>query len=370
MRITNVEGLHLRVEQVAEIADGTQDVLIARVHTDEGIIGHGEIVSAPTVAKAVIDAPRSAIYRHGLKEILLGTDPLDPPSRWVDMYEGTRWYGRSGVVLHAMSGIDTALWDIVGQHQQRSVGDLWGRRRETVRAYASALFPSSGLEAAAMASQFVELGYTAIKFGWGTFGFDRQHDLALLRSIRSAVGDAVDVMVDVGRRWTSLEAVDRAEELFSEFGITWLEEPLNEDDLEGYRTLSTVVNGRIASGETEAGLGAFKNLLRQGVKVIQPDVGRAGGLTVCREVSKVALESGSWCIPHCFGTGVNLAASLQWASSVEEIPLFEFSVTASPLRNQLVCNAPELRDGKVAIPNSPGIGIELDEEVVRRFVVR
>src|SRR5690606_30085368 len=137
MKITGVEALHLSIPKVREVADGTQDVLIVRVTTDAGLVGHGAVVSSSYVARAVIEAPKSAPRRHGLASILIGKDPLDPVARWNDMYEASRWYGRAGVALHAISGVDTALWDIVGKAQGKSIADLWGRRRDKVRAYAS-----------------------------------------------------------------------------------------------------------------------------------------------------------------------------------------------------------------------------------------
>src|SRR5882672_4384193 len=120
MKITGIEALHLRMPQVELKADGTQEVLLVRVTTDEGIVGHGEAVSNAAVVRAIVEAPRSAPFRHGLAVVLSGSDPLDPEARWKDMYDATRWYGRRGVAIHAMAAVDTALWDIVGKNQHRS----------------------------------------------------------------------------------------------------------------------------------------------------------------------------------------------------------------------------------------------------------
>ena len=145
------------------------------------------------------------------------------------------------------------------------------------------------------------------------------------------------------------------------------EEALGEDNLDGYQRLASAVRGAIAAGETEATIGAFEELLRRGVKVLQPDVGRAGGLDVCREVSQLAARAGAWCVPHCFGTGVNLTASLQWVASADEAPFIEFPVSASDLRNNLVMNPPKRSGCWVIIPEEPGLGVSIDEEVVRRY---
>ena len=367
MKITSVEPLHLRLPAIREEHDGTQEILLVKVATDEGIEGYGEVVSCSAVAKAVIRAPRSAPRRHGLEVALLGADPLDPPACWSLMYEATRWYGRQGVVIHTMSGVDQALWDIVGKARGQPVSALWGRKRDRVRAYASMLFPEAPREAEMMTRRCIDTGFTAVKFGYGSFGRDRAHDHALLDAITAAARGSADVMIDAGRVWDTAEGIERAQDLFDRYAITWLEEPLREDNLDGYQRLASAVRGAIAAGETEATIGSFEELLRRGVKVLQPDVGRAGGLDVCREVSQRSARAGAWCVPHCFGTGVNLAASLQWVASAEEAPFIEFPLSPSDLRNKLVMNPPKRIDSWVMIPEEPGLGVAIDEEVVRRY---
>ncbi|MEA2780651.1 MAG: L-rhamnonate dehydratase [Rhodospirillaceae bacterium] len=374
MRIAAVEALHLRLGQVEQKADGTQEVLLVRVVTDSGLVGHGEAVSNATVARAIVEAPRSAPFRHGLAVSLIGSDPLEPEARWLDMYNATRWYGRRGAAIHAMAAIDTALWDIVGQSRGQPCHALWGTQRNRIPAYASVLFPDTPKAAAALAASLVERGFTAIKFGWGRFGRSRDWDCAVLAEVRAAIGDSTDLMVDAGRVWPVDEAIRRAPELFERFNILWLEEPLHEDDLEGYGRLgeslaAPVPSGRIATGETEERETDFAALLERGVRVIQPDVGRAGGLTVCRRLSTLAHRHGAWCVPHSFGTGVNLAASAQWMASAEAAPFMEYPVTRSPLRNDLVLGLPEMIDGMVVVTGAPGLGIRLDSATIDRYRV-
>lgn len=367
MRIASVEALHMRAPKVELKADGTQEVLVVRVTTDSGLIGHGEAVSNAWVAKAIIEAPMSAPFRHGLAAVLVGTDPLDPAARWQDMYEATRWYGRRGAAMHAISAVDTALWDIAGQAAGKPCHALWGTRRRSIRAYASVLFPPSPIEAAVLAEQCASKGFSAVKFGWNAFGQDEDWDIRTLREIRRAIGDGIGLMVDAGRCWTADEAVRRSPRLFDEFGLLWLEEPLHEDDLDGYRRLASAVDGRIAAGETEETEGFFENLTDAGVRVIQPDVGRCGGLSVARKLSTRADRAGIWCVPHCFGTGVNLAASLQWMAAAEDAVFNEYPLTESPLRNELVLGLPKLKDGWIEVGDAPGLGITLDDAVARRF---
>ena len=370
MKITSIEALHLRLPHVEQKADGTQEVLLARVRTDEGLTGHGEAVSCSTVARAIIEAPRSAPFRHGLGAALTGSDPLDPEGRWQDMYEATRWYGRRGCVLHAMAAVDTALWDIVGQAKGLTCHALWGTRRGGIRAYASVLFPDTPREANDIAMGLAERGFSALKFGWGRFGHDAAHDREILRAIRRAIGDGIDLMVDVGRQWSVAVAAERSKELFAEFNILWLEEPLREDDRLGYQALAASGQGRIAAGETEETFDQFVDLLDRGIAVIQPDVGRAGGLSVCRRLSELAAERGAWCVPHCFGSGVNLVSSIHWMAAAPEAPFVEYPFTESPLRNELVSGIPLMKNGFVALPQRSGLGIEIDDAVVARFRVQ
>jgi L-alanine-DL-glutamate epimerase-like enolase superfamily enzyme len=369
MKIASVEALHMRAPKVELKADGTQEVLVVRVVTDTGLVGHGEAVSNATVAKAIIEAPMSAPFRHGLAAVLMGQDPRDPVARWQDMFEATRWYGRRGAAMHAISAVDTALWDIVGQASGRSCHAIWGTRRSRIRAYASVLFPDTPREAAQLAERCLAAGFTAIKFGWGAFGRDENWDTQVLGEIRSAIGKDTALMVDAGRCWSAQEALRRTPPLFEKFDLLWLEEPLHEDDVEGYRQLAGASAGRIAAGETEETEEFFGRMIMAGVRVIQPDVGRCGGLTVARRLSTRAHEANIWCVPHCFGTGVNLAASVQWMAAAEEAPFNEYPLTASPLRNDLVIGLPALVDGWVQVSDAPGLGITLDEAVVRRFRV-
>jgi L-alanine-DL-glutamate epimerase-like enolase superfamily enzyme len=272
--------------------------------------------------------------------------------------------------MHAIAAVDTALWDIVGQAANKSCSELWGLRRDRLRAYASVLFPDTPEAAARQAAELAEHGFTAIKFGWGSFGRDRDHDCAVLSAVRAEIGTRIDLMVDVGRRWSIDEAMQRAPELFDRFGILWLEEPLHEDDLPGYEQLAGKVKGAIAAGETEETVAQFEDLANRGIRVLQPDVGRAGGLSVCRKLSTLSHERGIWCLPHCFGTGVNLAASVQWMANAEEAPFTEYPVTPSPLRNELVEGLPQLVDGYIVVPDRAGLGIGINPMIVERFRVR
>ena len=234
MKITDVEALHLRLPNVEEIADGTQDVLVIRIHTDAGLVGIGEVSSQSYVCKAIFEAPRSAERRHGLTYLLRGQDPLDVEGLWQRLYQQTNRYGRRGAVIHAISGADLALWDLHGKALGKPVYELLGDgRHSSIRAYASYLFGATPKETGELARQAVDLGLTAAKFGWGPFGKNLADDLAHVEAARNAVGDSRDIMVDAGLAFQVPAALERAR-LLEQYKIGWLEEPLSQDDMKGY----------------------------------------------------------------------------------------------------------------------------------------
>jgi L-alanine-DL-glutamate epimerase-like enolase superfamily enzyme len=370
MKITKVEAIRLRLPLIRNMADGSQEVLIVRVETDEGITGLGEIMSGSYVCKAIVEAPRSAPRRWGLAALVEGEDPFQISALWDKMYRGTLWYGRRGAAIHAISGVDIALWDIVGKATKTPVYKLLGGAyKKRIRAYASTLWGETPEETERIAEPFLQRKLTAVKFGWGPMGKDPELDVALVRSARKVLGDKIDLMVDVGLQWDAATAIQMAHR-FEQYDIFWLEEPLDQDDLEGYAKLSDAVDMRIAAGEAEGTIYSFRDLAERGrVDILQPDVCRAGGLTVCRQISDMAHEKGIWAIPHCFSTGINIAASVHWAASNLAGPLVEYPVRDSPLLNELVVGHPPLIDGYVTVSEAPGLGVELNEEIVKRYRV-
>ena len=369
MKITDIEPIHLRVPVVDAIPDGTLDVLVVRITTDAGITGIGEVTSQSYVCKACFEAPRSAARRHGLTSILLGENPLDPERLWEKMYYETNRYGRRGAAVHAISGADIALWDIKGKAEGKPIYELLGGcHRQTVRAYASVLFGDTPAETGQLAEQFVDLGLTAAKFGWGPFGQDAAVDLEHVQAAREALGGECDLMVDAGHAWDVETAASRAEQL-APWNIAWLEEPLAQDDRKGYAQLCPQSPIPIAAGEGDVTHHDFEDLIDRGVHIVQPDVAFCGGLTVCRRVSNMCQQTGRRAVPHCFSTGINLSASLHWMASIPDGDLVEYCLRPSPLMRKLVKNLPPLQNGRVPVPDGPGLGIELDDEILREFRV-
>ena len=369
MKITEIEALHLRLPIIQEVADGTQDCLIVQVHTDAGLTGLGEVVSCSYVARAVIEAPRSAPFRHGLASIVKGMDAEDIDAVSRAMIEGTAWYGPGGVTRHAMSGIDMALWDLRGKAMGVPVRALLSETPvDAVPCYASVLWPEHPELMAASAREFLEQGYRAVKYGWAPMGPDPDLDEALVAAARDALGPEIDLMVDAGRAWDVGAALERVER-FQKYDVCWLEEPLSPYDTVGYRLLSKSSSIPIAAGEAVTLIEEYETLLIDGgIQVVQPDLGRVGGITGGKRIAALAQDTGAWTVPHAFGTGVLLAASAQWAASFEK-PMTEFTRAPSPLAQDLVHHSMSFRDGKLHLTDAPGLGVELDAQVVDAYRV-
>ena len=371
MKITRVEPVVLRLPDVdASRADGTQDAFLVRVHTDEGIVGIGEADTAPHVAAAIVSMPPSHAIARGVEELLVGEDPLAIDRLWRLMYQGSSYYGRVGPALHVISGIDMALWDIAGKAAGRPISDLLGGSRiDRVPVYASEVMPETEDGVRAIAERAVADGYTALKFGWGPLGSDLARDERLIRAARDVLGPDRDLMIDGGQAYT----VKSARELLrrvDDVGLYWLEEPLWPDDYDGYRQLSDAVATRIAAGEADTTIGPFRELVERGhVNVLQPDLGRCGGFTVARRIAELAWERRVEVVPHCFASGVLVAASLHFASTLDRPTYSEFSVAPSPIASGLVTSPFALDGGRLAVPAGPGLGVELDEDLVQRLRV-
>ena len=371
MRITRVETIHLRLDAIAEIANGTQDALVVRVHTDAGLVGVGEVDSSPTVARAVVEAPASHSLSHGLASLLVGEDPLEVERLWQKMYDGSIYFGRRGAAIHALSGLDLALWDLRGKAWGVPVWKLLGGAvRQRVPVYASVLMPETPQEALRRAQGLHAQGFTAAKFGWGPLGRDAVLDVELAAAVREGLGPAARLMLDIGLRWDAATAVEMVHRL-EPYHLFWIEEPLHPDDYEGYRRLCAAVTTRIAAGEEETTRFAFAELIgRGGLHVIQPDLSRAGGLTEGLRIARLAADAGIWCVPHAFSTSILLAASLHFVAATPHAPVLEYCEDRSPLSAGLCHERFEVGpDGCVGLPSAPGLGVTLNEAAVDKYRV-
>jgi len=370
VRIDKVEAIQLRLDDVKNIFDGTQDVLVIRVTADDGRVGLGEVVSSSYVAKSVIEAPRSGGGRHGLREIVVGMNPRKPEEVWEAMWEETAWYGRRGVAVHAMAGIDLAVWDLKAQAEGVPLHRALVPSQEPARgmtAYASLLWGDTLEETRRLVEDVLEHGFRAVKFGFGDPHATLAEDLARIEAAQDALGERGELMVDVGRRWKRAdEAIRRATAIQSlPRPPLWLEEPVHPDDLEGLSQLCAAVEIPIASAETEETLLQFQAFLDAGVRVIQPDLGRVG-LTQGMKIARAAEQVGARCVPHCFGTGINTTAAIHWMAALG-YDLTEYPMRTNELCRSLAIGLPPIREGRVAPGTAPGLGLSIDTAVVERY---
>jgi L-rhamnonate dehydratase len=372
VKITNVEAVILRQPEMdVSKADGSQDALLIRIETDAGITGFGEVDSLPSVVKAIVDAPPSHAIASGLRHLLIGENPLEIDRLWHKLYRGSIYYGRQGPAIHAISGIDIALWDIKGKALGQPIHRLLGgSHRTAIRAYASTLMPDTPEETTRVVSQLVARGFMAVKLGWGPFGRDAELDVVLVRAARKAAGDEVELMFDIGLGWPNADHAIRQVRRFEEYRPYWVEEPLWPDDVAGYRKLADAVETRIACGEEDATRWGFAQLIEQShVDVIQPDVTRAGGISECLRIAQLAELQGVAMVPHAWSTGIIKAATLHLIGAMPHATFLEYCVQETALNQLLTIERFPVVDGMVTLPDRPGLGIEIDEDVVRRYAV-
>lgn len=372
MKITRVEGIGLSTRSERNVADGTQDAFLVLVHTDEGITGVGEADTSPLIAKAVLEAPVSTDKCQGLAMQFVGESPFDMERLWQKCFYRSYKHGRMGAAINVLSAIDMALWDILGKASGKPLYQLLGGAcRKQMEAYASVLFPEDASDLADVrdkAKRSRDDGFIAVKYGWGGFGYDRRADIALVETAREALGDDIELMIDVGMRWDLPTAVERAQDLKA-YRPYWFEEPCFADEYEIYAAMAEAAPWtRIVGGEQEYNRWGFRRLMEWGkVKGIQPDLARNGGITETKKIAALAQERGIPLHLHGWSTNVLIAANLHFIAATPNCKWVEYNTGPSPLRWELTQEQFPLVDGKVGVPEGAGLGITLDWEAVERY---
>jgi L-rhamnonate dehydratase len=369
MKIDQIICQILRVESVQQKTASCQDVALVRVRTDDGLEGIGEADASPEVIKAIIDAPFSHNIACGLREILVGENPLEIERLWQIMYRRTMYFGRSSVTICAMSAIDMALWDLKGKYFDQPIHRLLGgKQHDRIKAYASILFGRDGKQTREIGQRWIQAGYQAVKFGWEPMGRSEALDLELVRGARAGVGDDATLLIDAGCVWDARTALSRAH-AFAEFNIGWLEEPLRPSDVEGYVWLRDRSPVPIAAGEEECGRESFRPLIdRRALDVYQVDISR-NGFTDAAYVRARVEEIGARLCNHCYTSPITVAACLHWLSTCRAAFVFEDCVDDSPMRHELTREKLQAKDGWIAVPDGPGLGITLNEDFVKKYLV-
>ena len=368
VKITEVICQLLRVPSVEAKTASSQDAVLVRIRTDDGLEGIGEADSQPEVVKAIIDAPFSHNIACGLRQLLIGENPLETERLWQKMYRRTMYFGRSSVTITAMAAIDMALWDLKGKRYGQPIHRLLGgKQHDRIKAYASILFGRDGAETKAIAERWREAGYRAIKFGWEPMGQSEALDIELVRSARDGIGDGT-LLIDAGCVWDARTALQRANS-FEQYQLGWLEEPLRPDDVEGYRWLRDRSPIPIAGGEEECGREAWRPLIEaRALDVYQVDLAR-NGFTDADYIKQRVQEIGARLCNHCYTSPVTVAASLHWLSTCRDAFLFEDCVDDSPLRHELTHERVQAIDGWITPPDGPGLGVTLNEDFIASHLI-
>ena len=350
----------------------TRGSCIVEIETADGIVGWGECYGPSAVAKAYIEtqfAPR-----------IIGRDAFDVEVIWEDLYNRIKDYGGRGMATSALSGIDIALWDIIGKSCGKPIHKLiGGAYRTEVTAYATGLYfiDMERLieEAVEEANEFVGNGFVAIKMKIG-LGSPKL-DIERVAAVRKAIGDDVRLMVDANHCFTVPQAIRIGREL-EKLNVEWFEEPISPEDVDGYVEVTRSLDMAVAGGENEFTRWGFRDLVvRKAMDIIQPDVCAAGGISECRKIAALASAHGVECIPHAWGSAIGLAATLHFLAALPDQPpsfrpmppLLELEQCENPFRDLLSVEPIVQHGGKVQIPTGAGLGIEINRSVLDRYRV-
>src|SRR5687767_6017163 len=323
---------------------------------------------------AIIEAPSSHAHARGLKAAVVGQDPLHIEALWDRMYDATSYYGRRGVVIHAISGIDIALWDIKGKALGKPVSELLGtRRRDRLTAYGT-VYPlgTTPDEVRRTLDRGLKLGLRAIKIVADPFWRDDLDRAALLiRAAREHVGKDVQLMIDAATAWSRAEEGLPLMPIFKEHGFAWVEAPLPLDDLDGHARFQGF---GVPIGGGDLGLTTrfeYAQMFQAGrIDIAQPDVTMAGGLTELMRIAALAKNLGRRVVTHGYKSNITIAANLAFLAQHWAEEPCEYSTSQSPLRWELTQeHFPIGPDGKVEVPTRPGLGVTLDPETIARFRV-
>ena len=387
-RIASITTYSVNYPLDAPMADAVHYIpgraaLLVEVACDDGRVGTGESAIYGGSASAT-----EALVHDVLAPRVLGADPTRPELLWQRMLWPSHQLGTGGALPMAISGIDIAVWDLVGQVAGLPLSRLLGGHQDRVRAYASAGFYLAGKDAPAVAEEFKACA--ARGYGHGKMKVGRtpetpmnplahmvepefatvslEEDLARVRAVRAAVGDDFRLMVDANNAWGVATALAAGRE-YERLGVHWFEEPVATDDRAGSARLAAALDVPVAGYETESQLSGFRDLVNAGaVDIVQPDVIWAGGITACRRIAALAYAAGLPCVPHVYSTAVSIAANLHFMASLPNCYLLEYDQNPNALRAELLTEPIEPdADAVVTVPERPGLGVRLDHTTLGRY---
>lgn len=388
MRIKKIETFILRVPLGDKVFFSSQcafperNSLLVRITTDEGIYGWGEggQYGPPEPVKVAIETV--------LAPLLIGKNPLDKDILWHQMYNHTKDFGQKGTYIEAISAIDIALWDICGKALNVSVSKLLGgRQREAVEMYATGCYYRGDqyldlgktLEALKEeAESYVNQGFRMLKIKLGLLSVEQ--DAKRVEAIRETVGDKIGIFADCNHSYNAYTAI-RMGRILEANNVLFMEEPVLPEDIEGYKRVREKLDIAIAGGECEFTLYGFKRLISEGcLDIAQPDICCSGGLSEYLRIRAFAQAYATSVIPHAWGSGIALSVALQALASTplephtanpiifQNEPMIEYDRNFNPLRDELLMNNIRIEDGKVKVPDGPGLGVDVDMDILKKYL--
>ena len=335
----------------------SRSAVVVEVKTDNGLIGWGEGSAVPS--------------QRDIENHVIGRSPFE----YERIYDDMSPRGRNA---RAACGVEIALWDLMGKAMDQPVCQILGGPRWTeIEAYASGLFKKEGEDHAASlaeeAKRYADMGFSAVKM---KIGFGREQDERIVESVRKAIGGDVKLAVDANCGYDPATAIEVGRRI-DPYDLLWYEEPIAAEDVAGYLAIKRALPHRLAGGEALQSRWAFREMVQQrAVDVIQPDISIAGGFTECKRIASLASTNYVSVLPHVWGGVVRLAATLHWQAIMPNAPnslnpfpnYLEFDMTENGLRTELGVEAFTLENGKVKVPEGPGLGIEIKREVLEKYV--
>ncbi|MEC9160803.1 MAG: mandelate racemase/muconate lactonizing enzyme family protein [Bacteroidota bacterium] len=344
-------------------------ICIVKITCSDGTYGWGEGYGPANILESGIEF---------LKAQVLGENPLHNEVIWNKMYRKTLDFARRGVLVASMSAIDIAIWDIKGKLLNQSVGSLLGGvQRKYVVPYATGMYftekDNLTKDFEVEAKLYLEKGFKAIKM---KVGLGISKDVSNVKHLRSIIGYDIKLMIDSNHAYTYTEALELSKKL-EKYEISWFEEPVSPEFYEQYAELRQKTTIPIAGGECEYLRFGFHQLLKnKSVDIIQPDICACGGITEAKRIASLASTYGVDIVPHTWGSSIGIHVALHFISNLESLPgrmfspdfLLEFDQTENALREQLTFPKLEMKNGKIQVPSSPGLGLEVNEDELHKFV--
>lgn len=375
MKIRSVEAIVLKDTldksfYFSQWSYSERKICLVKVTTDDGLVGWGEGYGPADVLSAGVKY---------LEQFVVGADPLQNEVIWETLYRRTLDYARRGVLMASVSAIDVAIWDLKGKALGQPVHKLMGgKMRDIIYPYATGLYYREETDLAKAlveeAISYKEMGYKAVKM---KVGMTLKDDIRFVSEVRKGLGSDVKLMIDANHAYNYKEAkylCDAIEDL----DISWFEEPVSPELYEHYAELKASTSIPIAGGECEYLRYGFHQLLKNNcVDIIQPDICACGGLTEAKRIATLASTYGVEVVPHSWGTYVAISAAVHLIANLESVPgrlimpdfTIEHDRTANGLRDEVTHPGFEVKNGKLVIPDTPGLGVEIDEKALEKYRV-